>query len=122
MACWALAATLIVVPSIVPYSDMQLLPGVLLLLKWRKQFWYGGRWLKHILAATVILVLWPYAAMVLLAGVRVVAAAEFQTLWIMPLAVMPVLPVFVAAAVGCAAVLQVRTPQAARAASVKSAT
>jgi len=92
-----LAATLLVTPSLVPYSDLQLLPAVLLLLKQRKEIWGLGRWARHTLVAAIGLVMWPYVATIFLAAISPVLPALASRLWIAPLAVMPVLPLFLVA-------------------------
>jgi len=86
-----------VTPSLVPYSDLQLLPAVLLLLKQRKEIWGLGRWARHTLVAALGLVMWPYVATIFLAAISPVLPALASRLWIAPLAVMPVLPLFLVA-------------------------
>jgi hypothetical protein len=105
---WALAATLVVTPSLVPYSDLQLLPAVLLLLKQRKEIWGLGRWARHTLVAALGLVVWPYVATVFVAVISPVLPSLASRLWVAPLAVMPVLPLFLAAGLGWDVVLQLR--------------
>ncbi len=103
-----LAATLVITPSLVPYSDLQLLPGVLLLLKQRKEIWGLGRWARHTLVAALGLVMWPYVATISLAAIWPVLPVLASRLWVAPLAVMPILPLFLVAALGWEAVVQLR--------------
>lgn len=103
-----LAATLVVTPSLVPYSDLQLLPAVLLLLKQRKEIWGLGRWARHTLVAALGLVAWPYVATVFLAITSPVLPSLASRLWIAPLAVMPILPLFLGAGLAWEVVLQLR--------------
>jgi Glycosyltransferase family 87 len=102
-----LAATLVVIPSVAPYSDLQLLPGVLLLLKQRKEIWKLGRWARRTLMAALGLVAWPYVAIVSLAAIRFALPSLASRLWIAPLVVMPIFPLFVAAGLAWV-VLQLR--------------
>ncbi len=103
-----LAATLVVTPSLVPYSDLQLVPAVLLLLKQRKEIWGLGRWARHTLVAALGLVAWPYIATVFLTMISLVMPSFASRLWVAPLAVMPVLPLFVVAGLGWDVVLQLQ--------------
>jgi hypothetical protein len=103
-----LAATLAVTPSLVPYSDLQLLPAVLLLLKQREEIWKIGRWARHTLLAALGLVAWPYVATIIIAVISPVLPSFASRLWVAPLAVMPILPLFLVAGVGWEVVLQLR--------------
>ena len=103
-----LAATLAVTPSLVPYSDLQLLPAVLLLLRQRKRIWGLGRWARHNLLAALGLVVWPYVATIFLALIRPVLPSLASRLWIAPLAVMPILPLFILAGLGWEVGIQLR--------------
>lgn len=114
-----LAATLVVTPSLAPYSDLQLLPAVLLLLKERKEIWGLGRWARHTLVGALGLVAWPYVATIVLAVIAPALPSLASRLWIVPLAVMPILPLFLVAGMGWEVVLQLRrgnlaTPSTAR--------
>jgi hypothetical protein len=108
MVIAVLAATLVVTPSLVPYSDLQLLPAVLLLLKERKEIWGLGRWARHTLVAALSLVAWPYVATVFLAVIASVLPSLASRLWVAPLAVMPILPLFLVAGLAWEVVLQLR--------------
>jgi hypothetical protein len=113
-----LAATLVVIPSVAPYSDLQLLPGVLLLLQQRKEIWRIGRWARRTLMAALGLLAWPYVAIVFLAAIRFVLPSLASRLWIAPLVVMPILPLFVVAGMGwVVAVLLRRDPLVIRSAA-----
>ena len=101
-----LAATLAVTPSLASYSDLQLLPAVLLLLKQRKEIWGLGRWARHTLVAALGLVVWPYVATIFMAAIAPVLPSFAYRLWIAPLAVMPILPLFLVAGLGWEVVLQ----------------
>lgn len=103
-----LAATLVVTPSVVPYSDLQLLPAVLLLLKQRKEIWALGRWARHTLVVALGLVAWPYVATIFLAVISPVLPSFASRLWVAPLAVMPVLPLFLVAGLAWEVVRQLR--------------
>jgi hypothetical protein len=103
-----LAATLVVTPSLVPYSDLQLLPAVLLLLKQREEIWRIGRWARHTLLAALGLVAWPYVATMFIAVISPVLPSFASRLWVAPLAVMPILPLFLVAGLGWEVVLQLR--------------
>jgi hypothetical protein len=103
-----LAATLAVTPSLVPYSDLQLLPAVLLLLKQREEIWRHGRWARHTLLAALGLVAWPYVATMFIAVISPVLPSFASRLWVAPLAVMPILPLFLVAGLGWEVVLQLR--------------
>ena len=103
-----LAATLVVTPSLVPYSDLQLLPAVLLLLKQGKEIWRLGRWARHTLVAALGLVAWPYVATMFIAVISPVLPSFASRLWVAPLAVMPILPLFLVAGLGWEVVLQLR--------------
>lgn len=103
-----LAATLMVTPSLVPYSDLQLLPGVFLLLKQRKEIWGLGRWARHTLVAVLGLVMWPYVAIIFLAAISPVLPVPASRLWIGPLAVMPLLPLFLVAGLAWEVARQLR--------------
>jgi hypothetical protein len=103
-----LAATLVVIPSVAPYSDLQLLPGVLLLLQHRKEIWGLGRWARRTLMAALALLAWPYVAMVFLVAIRFVLPSLASRLWIAPLAVMPIFPLFVVAGLAWLVVFQLR--------------
>ena len=103
-----MAATLVVTPSLVPYSDLQLVPAVLLLLKQRKEIWGLGRWARHTLVAALGLVAWPYIATIFLTMISPVMPSFSSRLWVAPLAVMPVLPLFVVAGLAWDVVLQLQ--------------
>lgn len=107
MMAMALAVTLAVIPSLVPYSDLQLLPGILLLVKWRRELCNNGRRPRYLHLTTLGLVLWPYLAMLLLLALRLSSLRTHldQRLWELPLAVMPLLPLFVVATLGWAGLL-----------------
>jgi hypothetical protein len=103
-----LAATLVVIPSVAPYSDLQLLPGVLLLLQHRKEIWGLGRWARRSLMAALGLLAWPYVAIVFLSAIRFVLPSLASRLWIAPLVVMPIFPLFVVAGLAWLVVFQLR--------------
>ncbi len=105
---WVLAATLVVTPSLVPYSDLQLLPAVLVLLKQRREIWGLGRWARHTLAAALSLVAWPYISTVFLAVTSLAIPSFAFHFWVAPLAVMPILPVFILAGLGWEVTSQLR--------------
>jgi hypothetical protein len=105
---FVLATTLVVTPSLVPYSDLQLLPAVLLLLKERKQIWGLGRWARHTLVAALGLAVWPYVATIFLAIISPVLPSFASRLWVAPLAVMPILPLFLVAGLGWLVALQLQ--------------
>jgi hypothetical protein len=116
---FVLAATLVVTPSLVPYSDLQLLPAVLLLLKERKQIWGLGRWARHTLVAALGLVVWPYVATIFLAVISPVLPSFASRLWVAPLAVMPILPLFLVAGLGWQVALQLQRGTPASASAVR---
>jgi hypothetical protein len=103
-----LAATLVVIPSVAPYSDLQLLPGVLLLWKQRKEIWGLGHWARRTLVAALGLVVWPYVAIICLAVIRPILPSIASRLWIAPLAVMPILPLFLVGGLAWEVVRQLR--------------
>ena len=108
MICFTLAATLIVIPSLVPYSDLQLLPGILLLVQRRNQLLAKSRWPRYAYTAALIVVVWPYLAMLVLSSARLAKPILADRWWMIPLAPVPVLPLFIVLALACLVIPQWR--------------
>jgi len=81
-----LAVTLVIMPTIAPYNQVLLVPGLMLLLDQRGRIWALGRFARCMYRATFGLVAWPWvAALVLGLASTMVPAARVQTAWPVPL-------------------------------------
>jgi hypothetical protein len=94
-----LATTLVVIPTMAPHGQVLLLPAVFLLISNRKAIWEGGRWCRHSLLASCILMAWPSVlAIAFSLGALRYGAVFSRRFWLLPVGGTPLLPLAVALA------------------------
>jgi hypothetical protein len=98
---FVLAATLLVIPTLAPHTQLLLLPGFLLLLCYRSSIWRSGRVARLLLLTAWLFPAWAWlaAAAITLAGIWVPPARLLQ-FWILPLYTSPLLPLGVLMVLG----------------------
>jgi len=98
----ALAATLVIIPTLAPHAQVLLLPGILCLLQNRTVPSPAGRLQRLLLAGTWILLAWPWiAAFALLLMAMKLPAHNLLRFWQIPLYTSPVLPVALVLGLSC---------------------
>jgi Glycosyltransferase family 87 len=97
-----LAATLTVIPTLAPHTQLLLLPGLVCLQRYRSLLWGSKRLARLVLAAVWLLLAWPWvaAAGLTLAAVLLPARAMLRC-WELPLYTSPLLPLAVLLALVC---------------------
>ena len=96
----ALAVTVIVIPSYALYNQVMLLPALLMLLRERQLIWNRNRLSRVLLSLAAILLLWPWLASIVLAGLSFVLPLDLvETAWAVPFWTVLPLPLVVAAMV-----------------------
>jgi hypothetical protein len=101
VSSFVLAATLVVIPTLAPHTQLLLLPGFLLLVRYRDAIWRAGRMGRLLLMATWMLPGWAcLAAFTLTAAAILVPGANLLRFWMLPLYTSPLLPLGVALALG----------------------
>ena len=97
-----LAATLTIIPTLAPHTQLLLLPGFLCLHRYRSVLWRSKRLARLLLAAVWLLLAWPWVAAT---GLTLAAVLQpVRTLlrwWDVPLYTSPLLPLAVLFALGC---------------------
>lgn len=97
-----LAATLVIIPTLAPHTQLLLVPGILCLLQSRTLPSSSGALLRLTLAATWALLAWPWIAVfALLLAAMVLPALTLLRFWELPLYSSPVLPVAVLLGLSC---------------------
>jgi len=95
-----LAVTVIVIPSYALYNQVMLLPALLMLVRDRQLLWTRNRMSRVLLSLVAILLLWPWLAGIVLAGLSfVLPLGTVEAAWAVPLWTVLPLPVVVAALV-----------------------
>jgi hypothetical protein len=97
-----LAATLTVIPTLAPHTQLLLLPGLFCLYCNRRVLWRSNRWARIALLALCLLLAWPWiaAAGLTLAAVLFPANALLRW-WDVPLYTSPILPLAVLLTLCC---------------------
>ena len=96
--CLVLAVTVIIIPSYALYNQVMLLPALLLLVRDRKLMWNRNRLSRVLLILVAILLLWPWLASIVLAGLSFVLSRELvERAWRVPGWTVLTLPLGVAA-------------------------
>jgi Glycosyltransferase family 87 len=89
----SLAATLVVIPTLEPHSQLLLLPGILFLLRYGSRIWRSGKIARLLLAAAWVLVGWPWVAAFGMTFAAIwLPAATLLHYWVLPLSTSPLLP------------------------------
>jgi len=98
--CLGLAVTVLVIPTYALYNQVMLLPALLMLARDRQLLWRRNGVSRVLLGLTAVLLLWPWLASIVLAGLSfVMPLSMVETAWAVPLWTVPFLPVGVAALV-----------------------
>ncbi len=93
----ALAVTVIIIPNFHLYNQVMLLPALLVLLRERQRIWNRDRMSRVLLGLAAILLLWPWLASAVLAGLSFILPLEIvEPAWKVPWWTMLLLPVAVA--------------------------
>jgi hypothetical protein len=93
-----LAVTVIIIPSYALYNQVMLLPALLMLLRERQHIWNRNRLSRVLLSLAAILLLWPWLASIVLAGLSFVLPLDsVGTAWAVPFWTALPLPPVVAA-------------------------
>jgi Glycosyltransferase family 87 len=88
-----LAATLVVIPTLAPHTQLLLLPGFLLLLRYRHSIWRSNRIGRLLLVAAWILPAWAWVAASSLSLAAIwVSGGDLLRFWMLPLYTSPLLP------------------------------
>jgi hypothetical protein len=97
-AALALAVTVIVIPSYALYNQIMLLPALLMLVRERHRIWDRNRMNRVLLSVVAILLVWPWLASIVLAGLSFLLPLELvERTWAVPGWTVLSLPVGVAA-------------------------
>jgi hypothetical protein len=97
-ASLVLAATVIVIPSYALYNQVMLLPALLMLVRERHRIWSRNLMSSALLSVVAILLVWPWLASIVLAGLSFVLPLELvERAWAVPGWTVLSLPVGVAA-------------------------
>ncbi|MGA7382593.1 MAG: glycosyltransferase family 87 protein [Terriglobales bacterium] len=94
LACsLTLAATLVVIPTLEPHSQLLLLPGVLFLLRFGTRIWRSAKIARLLLTAVWVLLGWAWTAAfgMMLAAIWLPAGTLLR-FWMLPLYSSPLLP------------------------------
>jgi hypothetical protein len=95
-----LAVTVIVTPSYALYNQVMLLPALLMVVRDRQLLWGRNRVSRVLLSLVAILLLWPWLAGIVLAGLSFIRPlGTVETAWAVPLWTVLPLPVAAAALV-----------------------
>jgi Glycosyltransferase family 87 len=98
IASLVLAVTVIIIPSYALYNQVMLLPALLLLVRERQRLWSRSRMNRVLLSVVAVLLLWPWLASTVLAGLSFIFQPELvQRAWAVPGWTVLSLPVGVAA-------------------------
>jgi hypothetical protein len=101
VSSFVLAATLVVIPTLAPHTQLLLLPGFLLLVHYRGSMWRFSRTARLLLMAAWMLPVWAYFAAFALTLAEIwVPGANLLRFWMLPLYTSPLLPFGVAVALG----------------------
>jgi Glycosyltransferase family 87 len=93
VASFVLATTLVVIPTLAPHTQLLLLPGFLLLLRYRQSLWLSSRTSRLLLVAAWILAAWAWIAAFGLSVATIwVSDAKLLRFWMLPLYTSPLLP------------------------------
>jgi hypothetical protein len=97
-AALVLAVTVIVIPSYALYNQVMLLPALLLLVRERHRIWSRNLMNRMLVSVVAILLIWPWLASIVLAGLSFVLPLELvERAWAVPGWTVLSLPVGVAA-------------------------
>lgn len=96
-----LAVTLVVIPTLAPHTQLLLLPGFLLLLRYGSSIRQSSRWGGLFLVAAWILPAWAWIAAVnLTLAAAWVPSGNLLQFWMLPLYTSPLIPLGVVLALG----------------------
>jgi hypothetical protein len=96
-----LAATLVVVPTLAPHTQLLLLPGFLLLLRYRHSIWQFSRTARLLFVAAWVLLAWGWIAAFGLSIAAIwMSDAKLVRFWMLPLYTSPLLPLGLLAILG----------------------
>jgi hypothetical protein len=88
-----LAATLAVIPTLAPHAQLLLLPGFLLLLRYRHSIWQSSRGARLLLVSAWILLAWAWIAAFGLSVAAIwMSNANLIRFWMLPLYTSPLVP------------------------------
>jgi hypothetical protein len=88
-----LAATLVVIPTLAPHTQLLLLPGFLLLVRFRQSIWQSSRTARLLLVAAWALPAWAWLAAFGLSVAAIwVSDGNLLRFWMLPLYTSPLLP------------------------------
>jgi Glycosyltransferase family 87 len=97
-----LAATITVIPTLAPHTQLLLLPGLLCLYHYRSILWSSHRFARLALVALCLLLAWPWLAAIILAlASPLFSTNEVLHWWELPLYTSPVLPLAVLVTLCC---------------------
>jgi len=97
----SLAATLVVIPTLAPHTQLLLLPGFLLLLCYRRSIWQSSRTARLLLVTAWILPAWAWvAASAMTLAAIWMPSGNLLRFWILPLYTSPLIPLGIVLALG----------------------
>ena len=97
-----LAATITVIPTLAPHTQLLLLPGLLCLYRYRLILWKSNQYARLSLVALCLLLAWPWVAAILLAvGSVLFPMNALLRWWDLPLYTSPILPLAVLLTLCC---------------------
>jgi hypothetical protein len=92
-SCLALAATLVVIPTLEPHAQLLLLPGILFLVRYGSRIWRSSRLARLFLTAAWVLLGWAWvAAFAMLLAAIWLPVGTLLRFWALPLYTSPLLP------------------------------
>jgi hypothetical protein len=101
VSSFVLATTLVVIPTLAPHTQLLLLPGFLLLVRYRGPIWQSGRTGRLLLMTAWMMPAWAYlAALAVTLAAIWVPEANLLRFWMLPLDTSPLLPFGVSLALG----------------------
>lgn len=81
-----LTTTVVIIPMIVPYNQVLLVPAILWLIQHRSQIWSRGPMARVLSGSAALMICWPWLAAAALAAFSVfVSADRAQRAWALPL-------------------------------------
>jgi len=96
--CMILVATVLIMPTLFPTSQMLLQPAVFFVLMNSRQLWTNGKLSRLVYVATLCFLTWPLLASTAMAlASLVVPLSNIRRFWIVPLSTVPLTPLPLAA-------------------------
>ena len=96
--CMILVATVLIMPTLFPTSQMLLQPAVFFVLMNSRRLWTNGKFSRLVYVATLGLLAWPLLASTVMALASLAAPlSSIRRFWIVPLSTVPLTPLALAA-------------------------